>query len=65
MEIVDKLLGLFGIYEINIHVAGEMTRDIAVNVEKAKKELGWKPKHSSLREGMAASIAWAKENKLL
>ncbi|MBI2508174.1 NAD-dependent epimerase/dehydratase family protein [Candidatus Woesearchaeota archaeon] len=65
LELVDKTLGKFGIYEINFHVGGEMTRDIAVSIEKAKNELGWKPKHGGLEEGMRESLKWAMENNLI
>ena len=65
LEIADGVAGKFGVYEINLHVGGEMTRDIAVNIENAKKELGWKPKHGGLEEGMIESLKWASENNLI
>jgi len=60
-RIADWWLQLFGLYEINIHVGGEMTLNIACSVEKAKRELGYKPK-IALEEGMRRSIEWAKKH---
>ena len=60
-EIIDGILQTFGLYVKEIHVAGEMSRNIACNVEKAKKELGYKPE-ISLKEGMKRSIEWCKAN---
>jgi len=65
MEFADKIAGWFGIYEINIHVGGEMVRNIAVDISKAKRELGWKPKHGGLKEGMKTLIEWSNENNLI
>lgn len=64
LEKVDILLGKFGIYEINVHVGGEMVRDIGCSIEKAKKELGYEPK-VSFEEGIKASVEWAKEEGLV
>ena len=64
MRIADRVLQRFGIYQKEIHVAGEMTEDIACSIEKAKKDLGYKPK-VDLREGMKRSIEWAGEQGLL
>ncbi|NTV22808.1 MAG: NAD(P)-dependent oxidoreductase, partial [Nanoarchaeota archaeon] len=60
MEIADILLSKIGIYLIQIHVGGEMIRDIACSIAKAKKELGYSPKHS-LDDGMKASVDFAIE----
>lgn len=64
MEKADIMLGKLGKYSINIHVAGEMTRDIACSIEKARKELKYEPK-VSLKEGMQISIDWAEQKGLL
>ncbi|MAG10925.1 hypothetical protein CMI44_01270 [Candidatus Pacearchaeota archaeon] len=58
-RIADSLLQSVGIYNKELHVAGEMDQDIACNVEKAKKELGYDPK-VSLKEGMEKSIDWCR-----
>lgn len=64
MEKVDIILGKLGIYEINLHVGGEMRRDIACNIEKAKKELGFNPK-VGLKVGMKNTIEWCQEAGLI
>jgi nucleoside-diphosphate-sugar epimerase len=60
-EIVDTLLQLAGIYWTEVHVAGEMDKDIACSIDKAKAELGYQPK-VALREGMRRSIEWCRKN---
>jgi len=62
--VTDILLQKGGLYIKEIHVAGEMDKDIACSIEKAKRELGYDPK-IGLKEGMERSIAWCKENNLL
>lgn len=57
----DKMLQSVGKYITEIHVAGEMNKDIACSIEKARKELGYKPK-IELEEGMRRSIEWCKKN---
>jgi len=57
MEKLDMLLGMAGIYEINVHVAGEMTRNISCSIGKAKRELGYKPRFA-LKEGVKNTIEW-------
>ncbi len=61
---VDKVLQSAGLYQMEIHVAGEMYKDIACSVRKARKDLGWEPP-ADLREGMRSSVAWAREAGLL
>ncbi len=58
-EFVDGALQRFGLYSPEIHVAGEMAKDISCSVEKAKRELGYRPA-ISLREGMRRSIEWCR-----
>lgn len=62
--LVDKILQKLHIYQKEIHVAGEMNKNIACSIKKAKKDLDYKPK-IGLREGMRRSIEWAKEQDLL
>lgn len=59
-ELADDILQFFGLYIKEIHVAGEMDKDIACSIEKAQKELGYNPK-IELREGMKWSIEWCKK----
>jgi nucleoside-diphosphate-sugar epimerase len=60
-RLADALIQGCGCYIKEIHVAGEMDRDIACSIEKAKKELGYEPK-ISLEEGMRRSIEWCRVN---
>jgi len=59
-EITDSLLQSFGIYNQEIHVAGEMDKDIACSIEKAKRELNYNPQ-VELRKGMEKSIEWCRQ----
>lgn len=59
-ELIDDLIQGFGFYVKEIHVAGEMDKDIACSIEKAEKELGYFPK-IGLRKGMEKSIKWCRE----
>jgi len=61
---IDKVLQSLGKYQTEIHVAGEMNKDIACSIEKAKKELGYNPK-IELREGMRRSIEWCRKAGLM
>ena len=61
---MDKSLQLLDLYSSYVHVAGEMTLNIACNIAKAKKILGYDPK-VSLREGMEKAVKWCKRNKLI
>ena len=60
-RIADGLIQDCGGYSKEIHVAGEMDRDIACSIEKAKQELGYAPK-IGLEEGMRRSIEWCRTN---
>jgi nucleoside-diphosphate-sugar epimerase len=62
--LVDKMLQGLGRYIKEIHVAGEMNKDIACSIAKAGKELGYEPK-IELREGMRRSIEWCRQKGLL
>lgn len=56
-ELVDDALQAVGLYSTDFHVAGEMNKDIACSIDKAKRELGYAPT-VDLREGMRRSIEW-------
>ena len=43
-QAADLILQACGCYIKEIHVAGEMDKDIACSIDKAKKELGYEPK---------------------
>lgn len=60
----DYGLQKIGLYVPEIHVAGEMDRDIACSVDRAERELGYKPS-VELREGMERSIKWCLGNGML
>jgi len=60
-EKADWIVQGVGLYVKEIHVAGEMARNIACSVEKAKRELGYKPE-ISLKEGMKRSLEWCRAN---
>jgi len=60
-ELLDTLLQSIGLYIIEIHVAGEMTKNIACSIEKAERELGYKPE-IELEEGMLRSKEWCEMN---
>lgn len=57
----DRLLQKMGLYIKEVHVAGEMNKDIACSIEKAKRELGYDPQ-IGLREGMKCSIEWCRRH---
>ncbi len=63
-ELADTLLQATGFYQQEIHVAGEMNKNIACSIEKAQRELGYAPT-VDLREGMRRSIEWCRERNLL
>jgi nucleoside-diphosphate-sugar epimerase len=54
-ECMDGLIQKTGLYNQKIHVLSEMNKTIACTVEKAKKDLGYKPS-ISLEEGMRRSL---------
>lgn len=60
-ELADDFLQALGLYLSKIHVAGEMNKNIACSIEKAKRELGYSPQ-ISLREGMLRSIKWCQDH---
>ena len=54
-EKLDLCLQGMGIYNKKIHVLSEMNKDIACSIEKAVKDLGFRPKFS-LKKGMEMSL---------
>ena len=58
---MDSILQGIGVYIPEFHVAGEMNKNIACSIKKAKNELGYRP-HIDLRQGMKRSIEWCREN---
>lgn len=59
---VDAALQAVGLYHTKIHVLGEMNKTIACSVERAERELGYRPA-IGLEEGMRRSLAWAFERQ--
>jgi len=59
-RIVDRGLQAAGLYSQKIHVLSEMNRTIACTVDKAERELGYRPA-IDLAEGMRRSMAWMRE----
>lgn len=55
----DRAWSALGRYGMDIHVAGEMTKEIAVSIEKARGELGYRPT-IALREGVAQVVEWGR-----
>jgi len=60
----DKVLQMLGMYSQYVHVAGEMTLNIACDISKARRELGYEP-GVSLRDGMRRSIRWCERRGLI
>jgi nucleoside-diphosphate-sugar epimerase len=60
-ELVDTLLQSLGLYIPEIHVAGEISKNIFCSIEKAERELDYKPE-VELEEGMRRSIMWCRKN---
>ncbi len=60
---VDSILQMAGLYQQEIHVAGELGESIAVSIEKARRELGYEPT-VELEEGMRRSIEWCRAQGL-
>jgi nucleoside-diphosphate-sugar epimerase len=58
--VVDRAMQGMGLYHQKIHVLSEMNKTIACSVQKAERELGYRPK-IDLAEGMRRSMAWMRE----
>jgi len=59
-RVADWSLQQAGLYNQEIHVLSEMNLTISCSIDKAKRELGYRPL-VDLREGMRRSIAWCLE----
>jgi nucleoside-diphosphate-sugar epimerase/choline dehydrogenase-like flavoprotein len=59
----DAALQAAGLYNQSVHVLGEMGATIACSIDKAARELGYRPA-VSLRDGMLESIRWCLANGL-
>jgi nucleoside-diphosphate-sugar epimerase len=57
----DRIFQSVGLYNQELHVLSEMNLTIACSIERAKRELGYKPL-TDLREGMRRSVAWVLDN---
>jgi nucleoside-diphosphate-sugar epimerase len=55
--LADKTIQGMGLYQTQIHVLSQMNKTIACSVERAQRELGYRPA-IALEEGMRRSIAW-------
>jgi nucleoside-diphosphate-sugar epimerase len=60
-RLVDSLMQMAGLYNQEIHVAGELAASIAVSIAAAQRELGYDPE-IELEEGMRRSIQWCREH---
>ncbi len=59
-ERLDGMLQARGRYVQQLHVLGEMNKTIAVDIEAARRDLGYEPA-VELYDGMRRSIAWCRE----
>jgi nucleoside-diphosphate-sugar epimerase len=55
--LVDKTIQGFGGYHQSMHVLSEMNKTIVCSIEKARTQLGYRPR-ISLEEGMRRSLQW-------
>ena len=60
-RLADRLVQKTGLYNQEIHVAGELGATISVSIDAAVSELGYDPE-IELEEGMRRSIAWCREH---
>jgi nucleoside-diphosphate-sugar epimerase len=63
-ERIDRAFQSIGRYNEKIHVLGEMNKNIACSIERARDELGYDPK-INLEEGMRRAITWCLERGLI
>jgi nucleoside-diphosphate-sugar epimerase len=61
--LADKTIQGLGLYQMQIHVLSEMNKTIACSVEKAQRELGYRPT-IGLEEGMRRSIQWCFDREI-
>ena len=62
-RLVDSLLQMGGLYNQELHVAGELAESIAVSNVAAQTDLGYDPE-IALEEGMRRSIAWCRDHQV-
>lgn len=62
-ELADSTLQRSGRYQQQVHVLGEMNKNIACDISGARRELGYDPE-VELYEGMRRSIRWCVEQGL-
>jgi nucleoside-diphosphate-sugar epimerase len=60
-RLVDSLVQMAGLYQQEIHVAGELAASIAVSIDAARRDLGYDPE-VELEEGMRRSIDWCRQH---
>lgn len=60
-RLADGFLQAVGLYNQELHVAGELGATIAVSIDAAARELGYEPE-VELVEGMRRSITWCRDN---
>ncbi len=58
-RVADGLIQRTGLYQQELHVAGELGATIAVSIGRAQAELGYAPE-IALEEGMRRSITWCR-----
>ena len=63
-RLADSLLQMAGLYNQEIHVAGELAASIAVSIDAARRDLGYEPE-IELEEGMRRSIEWCRSRGML
>lgn len=63
-RLADGLIQGLGFYQQKVHVLSEMNKTIACSIDRARAELGYRPR-VSLEEGMRRSIRWCIEQGLL
>lgn len=60
-RVADGVLQFFTLYHSKVHVGGEMNRNIACSVEKAVRELGYRPS-VTLEDSVRLSVEWCRQN---
>lgn len=63
-ESMERMLLRMGIHMSLLHALGYLRHDLTCSIEKAKKELGYKPS-VGLEQGIANAVAWCRERGML
>ncbi|GMA30627.1 dTDP-glucose 4,6-dehydratase [Litorihabitans aurantiacus] len=66
LDVVRAILQAFGRDADDFdHVADRPGHDLryAIDASRLREELGWQPQHTSFEDGIAATIAWYRENE--